>query len=373
MNAGVDSEELRIRRALGKCRSLVVKIGSKALAHGGAGMFERLAADIASVLGGGTRQKRQRRVVLVSSGAIAFGIERLGLKSRPRTMAGLQAAAATGQSLLMQRYGDAFAAHGIVVAQVLLSHADLASRLRANNARAALHKLLDMGVLPIINENDAVAVDEIRFGDNDELAAMVAPLCEAELLLLLSNVDGLLDASSRRISFAPRVDETLRSVATAETSGLGRGGMQSKLEAARLATLAGAHVVIASGAEERAVERVLAGEELGTVFPRMLERLATRKHWIAFTLRPRGAAIVDAGAADAIQNQGRSVLCVGVLGVRGTFVRGDPISILTTDGREIARGLARLSASDAARLCTIPKPESSEPLVHRDDLVVLPA
>jgi glutamate 5-kinase len=363
MSGNLRDAEHAARRALAGARRVVVKIGSRALAR--PGMFERLAATMAAARG---RDKRSaRRMLLVSSGAIAFGIEHLRLKSRPREMAGLQAAAATGQSLLMQRYGDAFGAHGLVVAQVLLSHADLANRARANNARAALSKLLELGVTPIINENDAVAVDEIRFGDNDELAAMVAPLCEAEALLLLSDVEGLLDRGGARIPFAPRVDEEVVALVSRKVSA-GRGGMTSKLEAARRATLAGAHVVIASADEPQVVERVLAGENLGTLFPAQA-RLRTRKHWIAFTLRPRGAAIVDQGAAEAIQSRGRSVLCVGVIGVRGTFVGGDPISVVTTDGREIARGLARMSSTDAARFAGAPEQQL---LIHRDDLVVLP-
>jgi glutamate 5-kinase len=361
------SDERAIRGTLAGARRLVVKIGSNPLARQGPAMFDRLAADVHAARNG----RKGRRVTLVSSGAIALGVAHLRLKSRPREMAGLQAAAATGQSLLMQRYGDAFGVHGLAVAQVLLSHADLASRTRANNAREALTKLLELGVVPIVNENDAVATDEIRFGDNDELAAMVSPLIEADLLVLLSDVEGLLDREGQRVSFVPRVDDEVHGLVKRAKAGAGRGGMQSKLEAARRATLGGAHVVIAWAGDERVLERILAGEALGTLFPAMPQRLRTRKHWIAFTLRPRGAAIVDAGAAQAIQHGGRSVLCVGVVGVRGSFVGGDPISIITTEGHEIARGLSRLSSTDAARMAGASDDEGSELLVHRDDLVVL--
>jgi glutamate 5-kinase len=352
------------RRALGRARRVVVKIGSKAI--GEADAFARLAAEVSAVLGAGKRQ-----VVLVSSGAIALGVRHLGMARRPTQMPALQAAAAAGQGLLMHRYGEAFGAHGVKVAQVLLSHADLASRARANNARAALGKLLELGVVPIINENDAVAVDEIKFGDNDELAAMVASLTSAELLVLLSDVDGLYDGSRRRVPFVAVVDEAALGLVTSEVSSVGRGGMRSKLESARRATLAGAHVVIANAREPDAVTRILGGEDLGTLLPARARPLSTRKHWIAYTLRPRGAVLVDAGAARAVGGEGKSVLCVGVVGVRGAFVPGDLISVCTLAGEEIARGLAGLSAADAARYAGA-RGEGKPPLVHRDDLVVLP-
>jgi glutamate 5-kinase len=377
MKASDKTEAKRVRASLARCRRIVVKIGSKALAHSafaeaGTDVFVQLAGDVMSVRAAHKKKKQRREVVMVSSGAIALGVGHLGLKRRPKDMPSLQAAAAAGQSLLMQRYGDAFGAHGLPLAQVLLTHADLANRTRANNARSALTRLLELGALPIINENDAVAVDEITFGDNDELAAMVAPLCEADLLLLLSSVDGLQDERGRRVRFAPYVSDRIMGMANDDTSEVGRGGMRSKLLAARSAMLGGVHVVIASASEPRVIERVLAGEDVGTLLPAVSQRLKTRKHWIAYTLRPRGAAIVDAGAADAIANGGRSVLCVGVVGVRGAFVKEDPISIITVEGVEIARGLTRLSAADAARLAGASNSENSELLVHRSDLVVLP-
>jgi glutamate 5-kinase len=343
---------------------VVVKVGSRSLAQGDEA-FARLAGAVATFAGAS-----RRSVVLVSSGAIALGSAHLGFGRRPRDMAKLQAAAAAGQSLLMQRWADAFGVHGRKVAQVLLTHADLAGRSRVANARATLLELLDLGVVPIINENDALAVDEIRFGDNDELAAMVAPLVEGELLLLLSDVEGLLDEQGRRVPLVALVDDRLRQLAGASRSGVGRGGMESKLEAARRATLAGVHVVIASAAEPDVVARVAAGHDVGTLLPAVTRRLRARKHWIAYTLRPRGAAIVDDGAADAVVRHGRSILCVGVLGVRGSFVAGDAIAIVTPAGHEIARGLARLSALEAARFARA-EADESELLVHRDDLVVL--
>jgi len=359
------------RGELARCRRVIVKIGSKALAdaatpRSGRNMFHHIAADIAAIRSAG---QRSRRVVLVSSGAIAMGMTHLGMARRPRTMPALQAAAAAGQGLLMQRYSDAFQRHELRVAQVLLTHADLARRARANNARAALSKLLDLGVVPIINENDAVAVDEIRFGDNDELAAMVAPLCDADLLVLLSHVEGVLDERGERIGTMSRFDD-VEALASDESSTVGRGGMKSKLEAARRATLAGAQVVIARAGKNQ-LTRSLAGNDIGTFCPARSKRLKPRKHWIAFTLRPRGVAVLDAGAAAAIQQKGGSILCVGVLGIRGDFVSGDPISLVNATGKELARGLARLSAMEAARLART-RGDNATLLVHRDDLVVLP-
>ncbi len=358
-------DEARMRKAITKSRRVVIKIGSKSLSGDA---WDRLATEVASA------RAQKRSVVVVSSGAIALGVVKLGLKSRPKDMAWLQAAAAAGQSVLMQRYEDAFGKVGIPVAQVLLTHADLADRARTNNARNALAALLEAGAVPIINENDAVAVEEIKFGDNDQLASMVTPLVEADLLLLLSDVEGLLDEHHQRVPFVRSVAREARHLAGASTSGVGTGGMASKVEAARRATLAGASVVIAAARDPQIVARVLAGDDVGTLFAAVTQKLSARKHWIAYTLRPRGAVLVDRGAAEAICARQRSILAVGVLGVRGTFVPGDAVSIIDPEGTEIARGLSRLSASDAARVAR-KKSETDEEddlVVHRDDLVVLP-
>jgi glutamate 5-kinase len=360
------AEEQGARAALGRCRRVIVKIGSKSLAGDA---WERLAAEVAALRG-----RAQRNLVIVSSGAIALGVTKLGLKSRPKDMAWLQAAAAAGQSVLMQRYEEAFGKVGLVVAQVLLTHADLADRSRTNNARNALAALLEARAIPIINENDAVAVEEIKFGDNDQLAAMVTPLCEADLLVLLSDVEGLLDGDGHRVPFVRSIAREARHLAGESTSGVGTGGMASKVEAARRATLAGSHVVIAAAREPHILTRILAGEDVGTLFAAVPHRLNARKHWIAYTLRPRGAILVDRGAAEAIGTKNRSVLAVGVLGVRGTFLPGDAVAVFDPDGNEIARGLARLSASDAARIARKKRPETGDDIVvHRDDLVVLPS
>lgn len=368
---GLLDDEAAVRGRLGRSRRIVIKIGSKSLAGDA---WDRLATEIAAVRGAEPGTPR-RSVVLVSSGAIALGVVKLGLKARPRDMAWLQAAAAAGQSVLMQRYEEAFGKLQIPVAQVLLTHADLADRTRTINAKNALQALLEAGAVPIINENDAVAVEEIKFGDNDQLASMVTPLCEAEALLLLSDVEGLLDEQKQRVTFVRSVAREARHLAGGSTSGVGTGGMASKVEAARRATLAGADVVIAAARAPSVVTRVLAGEDVGTVFAAVPQRISSRKHWIAYTLRARGVVLVDRGAVKAICTANRSVLAIGVLGVRGTFMPGDAVSIVDPEGNEIARGLARVSASDAARVARRKREDDEEPddvIVHRDDLVVLP-
>ncbi len=362
MNAATSETAAELRGRLPTSRRIVIKIGSKSLAGDA---WERMAAEVAEL------KAQRRQVVVVSSGAIALGVQRLGLARRPKDMAWLQAAAAAGQSTLMQRWEAAFAPVGLTAAQVLLTHADLADRARTNNARAALDALLEANAVPIINENDAVSVEEIKFGDNDQLASMVVPLVGADLLLLLSDVEGLLDERSERVPLLRDATEA-RHLAGASRSGVGTGGMASKLEAARRATLAGANVVIALARRPGVVGQVVAGDDVGTLLPAVPHRLSARKHWIAFTLRPRGALVLDAGAAEAVCAN-RSVLAVGVLGVRGSFQPGDSVSLMGPDGAELARGLVRHSAVDAARAAgRRDESGSSETVVHRSDLVVLP-
>ena len=355
-------------------RRAVVKIGSRTLASDAA-VYDRIATAVCGAA--------PLEVVVVSSGAIALGLKVLGLKSRPREMAKLQACAAAGQSRLMRRYEEAFERAGGRVAQVLLTHADLADRTRANNARGALDALLELKTAPIINENDTVAVDEIRFGDNDQLAALVAALVSADLLVLLSDVEGLLDENGARVPVVHDVErEALplvdRAPVIAGRESVGTGGMASKLEAARRGTLAGAAVVIADARSETSLRDVFAGKDVGTLFVPHHDRLAARKHWILFTLRPRGALVVDAGAAHALETKGGSLLAVGVLGVRGGFGAGDAVQIIDPTGREIARGLVALAAIDVARIAgkraneveaTIGR--AVDAVVHRDDLVVM--
>ena len=358
------------RRDLAKKRSIVVKIGSRTLATRPQ-LPAEVARDFATL-----NQPKRRRIVLVSSGAIALGIKKLGFGARPKEMAKLQAAAAAGQSMLMSAYDQAFAVEGLTVAQVLLTHADFADRTRANNARGALSALLDAGAIPILNENDSVSVEEIKFGDNDQLAAMVTPLVDAELLVLLSDVEGVRDQNGERLKVVTDVRDVLQFV-QASKSDVGTGGMASKLEAARQATLAGAHVVIADAREPGIVGRILAGEDVGTLFLPPARKLSAKKHWIAFTLRPRGALLLDGGAVRAITERGKSLLPMGVLGVRGVFQRGDAVVLYAADGREVGRARVRLGALEALAAIGPQKAGKKgetdvEEIAHRDDMVLWP-
>ncbi len=360
--------EQDVRNALKSARRIVVKVGSSALAAR-PDLPALLSAQFAHL------KAKGKTIVLVSSGAVALGIQRLGMKTRPSELAGLQAAASAGQSELMRRYDEALSPHGITPAQVLLTHGDLSNRKRLNNARNVLAALLEYGALPIINENDAVSTDELRFSDNDQLSAMVTPLVDADALILLTDVAGVLDKSGARISLLESVEDFFDQ---GNGEGWGRGGMSSKLNAAEKARHSGAAVVIASSFLDRVIERVLDGEDVGTCFPRIGSALRARQHWIAYTLRPRGTVIIDEGAATAIIENGKSLLPVGVVGLRGDFRRGDSICLVTTQGREVARGLAGLSALELARAAGKKGSELSAALggdgegivVRRDDLVL---
>jgi len=359
------------RAVVTRARRVVIKIGSRALSTEPA-IYDRLARGVRDAYAS------KRSVVIVSSGAIALGMKKLGLGTRPKDMPLLQAAAAAGQSVLMRLYEEAFGRHELAMAQILLTHADLSDRSRANNARDALAALLDARVVPIINENDTVSVEEIKFGDNDMLASMVAPLVGADLLILLSDVPGLLDGKGQRVPLVRNVSREARPLATQGTSAAGTGGMLSKIEAARRAMLAGASVVVADAREDRTIAAILSGEDVGTLFVPHPQRIQARKHWIAFTLRPKGALLLDQGAVTAVVERGRSVLPVGVLGVRGDFAPGDAVTLLGPSGREIGRGLARLGATDAAaiagkrseELTSSRGSEGDLVVVHRDDLVL---
>lgn len=349
------------RLALRRCRRIVVKIGSSTLARD-ASAYERLAAAAARL------SRNGKQIVLVSSGAIALGTKKLGYRSRPKEMARLQAAAAAGQCLLMRAYETAFGSEGLVVAQVLLTHTDLADRVRANNARAALSALLDARAVPILNENDSVAVDEIKFGDNDELSAMVTPLVDAQALVLLSDVEGVLDSNGRRVSIVHDAATDALPFVHARKSDVGTGGMASKIEAARRTTLAGAHAVIADARKPDVLERIFAAEDEGTLFVAKSPHLTAKKHWIAFTLRPRGDIWLDKGAALAVRTKGKSLLTVGVAGVRGDFRAGDSVRILGPDGEDLGRGLAHFSVAEAATIAG--RKGGADVFIHRDDLVV---
>jgi glutamate 5-kinase len=354
-------------------RTTVVKVGSSSLTRQGGGLddsrLERLVAALAVARGAG------ERLVLVSSGAIAAGLPALGLSRRPRDLATLQACASVGQLLLAESYARAFAGHGIVVGQVLLTAEDVARRAHYRNARTTLGRLLEIGVLPVVNENDTVATAEIRFGDNDRLAAHVAHLVAADRLLLLSDVDALYDASPAR-GGARRVPQVrdpgdLEGVTVRGAGSLGSGGMASKLDAARMATSAGIEVVL--GAAERAAG-LLAGDPDagGTRFPPDGARASSRLLWLAHASAPQGRLRLDAGAVEAVLVRRASLLPAGVTAVEGEFRAGEPVELLDPDGQAVARGLAGYDAADLpALLGRSTRDSGAREVVHRDDLMPL--
>ena len=358
------------RSALSDCKRLVVKIGSRALCADG-GRFAQVAEQVA------TQVKAGRRVVLVSSGAVAVGRERLGLTERPKKISLLQAAAATGQSLLMRAYEDAFEPLGIHVAQVLLTHDAVTDRDRYLHARQAIDELLKLGVVPIINENDTVSIDELRFGDNDQLAAMVCTLVGADLLVLLSDVVGILDDQGARISLVREVAD-IESFIKPPEGDVGLGGMQSKVEAAHRATLHGLPVVVGPAASSGFLGELMRGDDVGTLLLPHGSPLPSRKHWIAYTLKPQGRIVVDAGACRALEQRNSSLLPAGVVSVAGSFRVGDAVSIVSESGQELARGLARYSADEVSRLAGGHSEQiaerignhSGDEIVHRDDIVL---
>ncbi len=365
-----------LRRPQGR---VVVKVGSGVLTDSQGRIdpktIRRLAAEIAPLCG------LRRWPVLVSSGAIAIGMGILGLKTRPRTMAGLQAAAALGQSKLVEAWSHAFRRFETPVAQVLLTHADLANRKRFLNARRALSELQKRKAIAVINENDTVAFEEIAFGDNDELAAQVCNLIDARLLVMLSVAPGIVNKSGTRIPEASAGDPLLDAVAGRGASKFGSGGMISKLRAARIASAKGALVAIAPGKQPGALNELLGGEDVGTLLVPDAERakLSSRAHWIAHTLRPTGTLIVDEGARAAIIKGNKSLLPKGVTRIVGEFSEGDPVEI--SGGAEaFARGLTRYSAQQMQKIKGMSSQKITEILgftmgdavVHRDDLVLIP-
>ena len=374
----------RARRLnLRDARTLVVKVGSSLVTNQGRGLditaIARWADQIARLRAAG------RKAVLVSSGAIAEGMQRLGWSKRPHAMHELQAAAAVGQMGLVQAYESAFRRHGLHAAQVLLTHADLADRQRYLNARSTLRSLLELGVVPVINENDTVVTDEIKFGDNDTLGALVANLIEADALVILTDQAGLYEADPRKHPGAalvrehPADDPRLESMAGGTGSAIGKGGMITKVHAARRAARSGAHTAIASGAEPDVLVRLAEGEAIGTLLTAGTMPLAARKQWLADHLTVTGRVTLDAGAVNALARDGKSLLPIGVVAVNGEFQRGAVVACLDPAGREIARGLANYSAEETRRIMRRPSSEIEailgyvdEPeLIHRDNLVLL--
>jgi glutamate 5-kinase len=323
----------------------------------------------------------ERDCVLVSSGAIAAGFGPLGLSRRPTDMAGLQAAAAVGQGRLMTAYGRAFARHGLTAAQVLLTQDDFAHRRQFVNAKSTFRRLLAAGAVPVVNENDTVATEEIRFGDNDRLAALVAVMVEADLLVLLSDVDGIYSRDPRKGKAA--LLREVRDPAGIEATGphRGSGGMASKLDAARIATAAGIGVVVAGASRRSVLARLLEGEELGTYLPPAPGRRSARKAWIAFVRDVRGRVVVDEGAERALRADGRSLLAAGVRAIEGSFSAGDAVEVAGPEGRAFARGIVNYSSAElpslvgkkSADLAALPGGPYDREVIHRDELVVVEA
>lgn len=370
-------------RGLQKVRRVVVKLGSQVLTGPSGG----LDLKVFRWLGEDVRHLRERgvEVAVVSSGAVAAGLSRLGLRSRPGSIPEIQAVAAVGQINLMWSYREVFGERGLGVGQVLLTRDDLENRRRYQNAKSTLLTLFRMGVVPVINENDTVVVEEIKFGDNDNLSAMVTNLIEAECLVILSDIGGLYDrdpkvhADARLIERVDAVDETVEAFVGSTKSRVGTGGMGTKLLAAKRATHGGAAAVIASGKTPNALTRILEGERLGTYFTPMVDRLRRRKHWIAYTVKPLGRLHLDRGAVDAISAKGRSLLPSGIRSVEGEFDRGDAVVLVGPDGAEVARGLTNYGADEIRRIAGLATREIAarlgykfyDEVVHRDDLVVL--
>lgn len=362
---------------------IVVKVGSSLVTNDGRGLdldaVNRWAAQISAL------RTMGKQVVLVSSGAIAEGMARLGWPRRPTDMHALQAAAAVGQMGLVQAYETGFAAHGLRTAQILLTHEDLADRRRYLNARSTLFTLLNLGVVPIVNENDTVVTDEIRVGDNDTLGALVTNLIEADTLIILTDQRGLYEADPRRnpdtpfVAHADANDPRLPAMAGGAGSGIGTGGMLTKVLAAQRAAGSGADTVIASGRETDVLTRLAAGECIGTELSARMAKWSARKRWLVDHLRLRGRLVLDDGALRALTHDGKSLLAIGVTAVEGEFERGDVVSCVDATGREWARGLVNYAAADARRILRQPSHRFAEilggpaepELMHRDNLVIL--
>jgi glutamate 5-kinase len=371
-----------MRNSIRNARRLVVKVGSALVTNNGEGLAVAALADWARQIA--TLRAEGREVVLVSSGAIAAGMQRLGWNRRPQEMHQLQAAAAVGQMGLAQAYESVFAQNGLHTAQILLTHADLADRTRYLNARSTLVTLLELGVVPIINENDTVVTDEIKFGDNDTLGALVANLIDADALIILTDQQGLYTADPRKDPTATLIGEeraentALEAMAGDAGTGISKGGMITKVRAAQRAARSGAHTCIASGREVDALLRVTTGDDLGTLLYASSTPLAARKQWLADHLQLAGSLTLDDGAIDALK-AGKSLLAIGVTAVDGEFSRGSVVACKTRDGKEIARGLVNYAGNDSRRIARHASSEIEEllgfieepELIHRDNLVLL--
>lgn len=371
-----------MRQAIAKSKRIVVKVGSALVTNNGTGLSHDFIAECARQIV--ILQQSGREVLLVSSGAIAAGMQRLGWTRRPHAMHALQAAAAVGQMGLTQAYEAVFASHGLKSAQILLTHDDLSDRSRYLNARSTLNTLLELGVVPIINENDTVVTDEIRFGDNDTLGALVANLVEADVLIILTDQKGLYSADPRLVPDATLIsegdaeDRSLEAIAGGAGCDISKGGMITKIKAAQRAARSGAHTLIVGGREPGALIRAANGEALGTFLRANTTPLAARKQWLADHLRTAGAVIIDEGAVSALRN-GKSLLPIGVRHVEGEFGRGSVISCLDWKHEEIARGLTNYASAEVAKIAGKTSLEiervlgyiDESELIHRNNLVLL--
>ena len=371
------------KEILGEVRRIVVKVGSSILASVEKGfdyeVFSHLSKEISDL-------KRQGyEIVLVSSGAIAAGMEKLGYKTRPQAITMKQATAAVGQTRLMNIYETYFSRFQQKVAQVLLTHDDLSHRRRFLNARNTLLALLELGIIPIINENDTVVVDEIKFGDNDNLSALITNLVGADLLIILTDIEGLCDSDprvnphARCIPLVEEINAGIKEIVGETKSEMSVGGMVSKVQAAKKASRFGIPTVVARGTQEGVLRQILKGKEIGTLILPKGEALSSRKHWIAFNPKPKGDVIVDDGAKKAVVQKGKSLLPSGVVKIRGNFERGDLVTCLGPRGREFARGLVNYSAKELEKIRGLRSNQIestlgykySDEVIHRDDLVVL--
>lgn len=370
------------RESLGEAKRIVVKVGTSTLTHSTGKLnlqgIEKLVRELSDLANQG------KQIILVSSGAVGAGMDRLGLKEKPKTIPEKQATAAVGQGILMHTYEKLFGEYGQVVAQVLLTREDSVNRSRYANCRNTFMTLLAMGVIPIVNENDAVAVDELKIGDNDTLSAMVASIVEADVLIILSDIEGLYTANPQSdpgatlISEVADITPAVEALAGGPGSAQGTGGMQTKIQAARIAVNSGVVMVIAAGTRPGTVREVLGGAAVGTIFLPKVNRLQVRKRWLAFGARIRGAVTVDGGCERAIM-KGASLLAAGITAVDGEFEHGNTVRILTAAGREIARGIANYSAAETRRIMGVHTNEIADILggkpydevIHRDNMVLL--
>ena len=371
------------REALKKAKRIVVKVGTSTLTYPNCKLklhrIEQLVRELADLANAG------KEIVLVSSGAIAVGMDRMGLKVKPKEVPAKQALAAVGQGVLMHVYEKLFAEYGQIAAQVLLTKENSVRHHQYRHSRSALLALFDMGVIPVINENDAVSVDELKIGDNDTLSATVATLVDADLLIILSDIDGLYDANpqthpeAKLISEVSEITPEVERIAGGAGTATGTGGMHTKIQAAKIAMSSGVPMVITSGEQDGMVRAILAGEEIGTLFPAKEQHLKVRKSWLAFGRSIEGDLVVDAGCARAMRERGSSLLPAGITAVYGEFAAGATVRVMDPEGREIARGVVNYATAELCRirghrsqeLAGLLDTEAPEEVIHRDNMVLL--